>query len=1139
VSSNTVNSGDAYVRYDDRTKSWVLGTSLIEQKLTFANGKFSLTQLQNRMDKREFVSKSSASDEFRLTLDGTPITGTSGHWVVKNSDTTVLSQGEIQLVVSLKNDVLQVDKYYVVYPQTGIVRQWVKFQNISSHSLVVSDPYFLSDRLQVDEASTLTLRYMTGGGYFTGSQILKQVALSPTYARTFDSTDKVERIEVGGSSYGDSMPWGSGAYMQWFCVSASTSQGGLYVGFDYFGRWAANIGNYFGGAGYIGLRVAGYQQDLRPGESLTTPKAFTGVFTGDLDNMGNQLKDWQYQYLWDYTNNDYFARIRYQTEMQWQSHKGDVDWGGGTQDNWDFRMATVFHTIDLMRYVGADILWQDAGWHDYLGDNDGPPFGDAKKYMNKSGYGLAVWWPLYTVSEHSRVYRQHPEWLSSSDTFSGANLDTSKKEVIEYLLGQLSEKVSKWGDFQWRLDGTSVVPVNKSETPMLEEHHNVMGLLADFRRTHPKSSIDICSGGGNLMGFESLRLSDVSQLTDGGSLYIGNYYSSYLFPPDKIDDWTRVANFTWENARSTLTMAPAWSSDRGLYGGEPGLLLTAGLENLRRTFEIYHYLVAQGVAGRWTHVFHPVVQGDDPVYYMERLSRDGRKGVVILKRFVQGSVELYPKGLRPAETYDVRFEISKSVARRTGADLMKNGITLLNPAPGELIYIGLPNYPGSGSDHTPPSDPVNVKKRIATYMGVTGVELEWTASTDDNWLSYYQVYRDGVLIGKVGKGSYYFDHSEGAQNIAAIYEVQAVDGDNNYSRRTKAVEETGGKEIYTADGGYLAGKDYSYQGANGWSYEEWAGTTQAQMRWNGALGHMGLYVGLDGSRGQGPIIGASWMLPGRASDAVRIFTLPHSGTVTITGVIHKDIYHTYGDGVQARVLKNNDQVWPETGWEVIGATDTVGKSMVLKVAVKKNDRLLFVLNRNGDVTDDDTIWDPQVAYDSIDDTAERTKFSVTDNSSSRLEYSEDGWQRLGLNPWNSDVDQGYLPGWLNGSISVSAMPGSTMTARFHGTGVALIGDVGGDGGIAEISLDGVRVATIDTFVPSHVPSSIWGLPTKKIGRWSAIPPVPLWGVQNLAQGDHTLQLLVTGRKNEDSTGGAIGFDAIVISDGSVDPHKDK
>jgi alpha-galactosidase len=202
-----------------------------------------------------------------------------------------------------------------------------------------------------------------------------------------------------------------------------------------------------------------------------------------------------------------------------------------------------------MRYVGADVLWHDAGAYDYLGDNDGPAFGEAKKYMNKTGHGLAVWWPLYTVSEHSKVYRNHPEWLSDSETFSGSNLDTSKKEVIDYLLDELGKKVSDWGDFQWRLDGTSVVPVKKSETPMLEEYHNVMGLLAEFRRRHPHSSIDICSGGGNLMGFETLRLSDVSQLTDGGSLSIGNYYSSYLFPPDKIDDWTRDANFTWENAR--------------------------------------------------------------------------------------------------------------------------------------------------------------------------------------------------------------------------------------------------------------------------------------------------------------------------------------------------------------------------------------------------------------------------------------------------------------------------------------------------------------------------------------------------------------------------------------------------------------
>ena len=499
-------SGDAYVRFDESAKTWTLGTSAVEEKLRLTGGKFSMIKLQNRLNGHDFVSSSSLSEEFRITLDGVARTGASGNWRFNSSETTILQQGEVQLVVRLEDSLINVEKTYVVYPDTGIIRQWVKFQNVSSHPIKVSDPYFLADRVQVDEGKELSLDYMTGGGYFTGSQILKHVVFPAADARTFDSTDKAERAEVGGSSYGDAMPWGSGAYMQWFCLNDAASQGGLYIGFDYYGRWAADIGNYFGGSGYVGLRVAGYQKELSPGESLTTPKAFTGVFTGDLDSMGNRLKDWQYQYLWDYTNDDYFAKIRYQTEMQWQLEKSDVDWGGGTQDNWDFRMAAVLRTIDLMRYVGADILWQDAGWHDYLGDNDGPAFAEAKKYMNKYGLGLAVWWPLYTVSEHSNVYRQHPEWLSDSETFSGSNLDTSKKEVIDYLLGQLGKKVSEWGDFQWRLDGTSVVPVNKSETPMLAEYHNVMDLLAKFRRAHPQSSIDICAGGGNPVSYTHLTL---------------------------------------------------------------------------------------------------------------------------------------------------------------------------------------------------------------------------------------------------------------------------------------------------------------------------------------------------------------------------------------------------------------------------------------------------------------------------------------------------------------------------------------------------------------------------------------------------------------------------------------------------------
>lgn len=1125
-------SGDAYARFDARTNTWTIGTALVEHKLRFSGGAFSLISIENKAARRLYQTDSPPADEFRLVANGQTYSGAAGKWTWKPGDARVLAQGEIELTVTLENDLLAVQKTYVVYPETGIVRQWIRYRNRTNGSITVENPHFFSTRVRGGDASKLTLHYMTGGGSFSGSQILKEVRLSESYSRTFDSSDKIERAKVSGVDFGGAIPWGSGAYMPWFSVSDQAAAEGLFIGFDYYGPWAAEIGNRNGGPGYLGLRLSGFRKELTPGEEIETPKSFSGVFAGDLDSMGNQLKNWQYRYLWDLTNDEYFARIRVAVEMRWQHGKGIVSWGGGTQDNWDYRLAAMLRAIDVMRYAGGDIAWQDAGWHNHLGDNDGPDYSEAKRYLNKHGMGLAVWWPLYSVARESRVYRAHPEWRTSTAGIGGSNLDTSRNEVIDYLAGQLDEKAAKWGDFQWRLDGTAVVPVNGNETPMLAQYHNVARLQREFRRRHPGSSIDVCSGGGNLMGFETLRVSDVSQLTDGGSMQYGNYYSSYLFPPDKIDDWTRNANFTWENARFVLTMAPAWVGDVGLYGHEPGLTMNNGLENLRRNFEIYHYLVREGVAGRWSLVYHPKVEGDDPIYYLQRMSRDGKRGVVILKRFAHGVVTVYPKGLAPQETYDIRFEFSKGSASRTGADLMASGITLVDPAPGELVYVGLPNHPGSGSDRLAPMDPGQPAKRIGANMGITGVEIAWKPSRDNNWLSYYRIYRDGVAIDKVAKGTYYFDRGGGPGNLSANYEVQAVDGDGNASRRIAAVEIAGAPEVYTARGGYLAGKDYSYQGANGWFYEEWSGNRRARMAWNGALGQMGYYEGEAGVRRAAA--GGSWMRPGDAADAVRTFVVPQSGEVAVSGVLHKDVYSTYGDGVKARVLKNDEQLWPKDGWQLLAAADTAGLAMKIGTPVRKGDRLHFQVNANGDAVDDDTVWDPVITYARVESPPPRQAEVVVDDLEHAIRYTGRGWQKLGVTPWGGDLDQGYLPERIRGSLSVSGTAGDRFSLRFRGTGVELIGDTGSDRGIAAIKLDGKEAGMIDAFVPENIFNLTAAHPSeiREPARVPKAPRIRLWGVDGLEPGEHVLEVTVTGRKNKESTGMFIALDGIVVRNGS-------
>ena len=74
--------------------------------------------------------------------------------------------------------------------------------------------------------------------------------------------------------------------------------------------------------------------------------------------------------------------------------------------------------------------------------------------------------------------------------------------------------------------------------------------------------------------------------------------------------------------------------------------------------------------------------------------------------------------------------------------------------PGELIYLNLPLHPGSKRDHEPPTAPGGSVKHAAENMGYPGVEVQWIPGTDNNWISCYQIIRNGQVIDTVAKGAY-------------------------------------------------------------------------------------------------------------------------------------------------------------------------------------------------------------------------------------------------------------------------------------------------------------------------------------------------------------------------------------------------
>ena len=226
-----------------------------------------------------------------------------------------------------------------------------------------------------------------------------------------------------------------------------------------------------------------------------------------------------------------------------------------------------------------------------------------------------------------------------------------------------------------------------------------------------------------------------------------------------------------ESGRGMLTAVPSpyW-----------GRLPAEDAELARRDMELYRFFRCEGLAGRWSYVFHPTVEGDPEYYYFQRTSHDRRKACVILTHRAEKPVVVHPRGLLPEAKYVVGFDSTQATTERTGADLMTNGIAIKDQKPGELIYLNLPNRPGSGQDKVPPQSPGRVLVRRETNLGHGGAGVYWSPGTDDNWISYYEVRRDGTILDKVAIGVYYFDHAAGWDK-AREYAVRTVDGDGNAS----------------------------------------------------------------------------------------------------------------------------------------------------------------------------------------------------------------------------------------------------------------------------------------------------------------------------------------------------------------------
>ncbi|MFB7378120.1 beta-galactosidase [Kitasatospora purpeofusca] len=114
-----------------------------------------------------------------------------------------------------------------------------------------------------------------------------------------------------------------------------------------------------------------------------------------------------------------------------------------------------------------------------------------------------------------------------------------------------------------------------------------------------------------------------------------------------------------------------------------------------------------------------------------------------------------------------------------------------------------------------------------------------------------------------------------------------------------------------------------------------------------------------------------------------------------------------------------------------------------------------------------------------------------------------GWTRAGY-------QQGYTADEFRQTESWTDRAGADVTVRFRGTAVRWIASTASNHGLADVYLDGSKVATVDGYSAGTVSQQV------------------LWATGGLAAGEHTLRIVATGRKNASAKGAFVSVDAVDV-----------
>lgn len=450
-----------------------------------------------------------------------------------------------------------------------------------------------------------------------------------------------------------------------------------------------------------GINPENFSWMLAPGESFETPEVYLTYSGEGLGGMSRNLHDFMRSHL-----------IR----DGWADRKRPLLVNSWEAAYFDFDSAKLLGIAESAAKLGIEMLVLDDGWFgarnddttslgdwfvntDKIGD-----LGELVKKINALGVKFGLWFEPEMISEKSKLYQEHPEWVlhepgrRRSIGRQQMLLDMSRPDVVQYLFETISNilhsaniEYVKW-DMNRNLTevySDMLPPERQGEVAhrfMLGVYRLHEMLLKEF----PGLLIEGCSGGGGR--FDAGMLGYVPQIwcsddTDAMERILIQLGTSYFYPVSTIGAHVSVCP-NHITGRSTPFATRGNIALSGTFGYELDLTkLTEEDQALVRKqvadYHRYHHIIARGDLYRLSDSFK--VNPFDAWMYV---SKDRKEALVTaVCRFCQpnsGVRFVRPRGLDPETVYEVDgMQVS-------GATLMSIGIQVkLEPGDGasRIYYL--------------------------------------------------------------------------------------------------------------------------------------------------------------------------------------------------------------------------------------------------------------------------------------------------------------------------------------------------------------------------------------------------------------------------------------------------------------------